>query len=157
MDYAGLSLPEALNTEQFAQLTQGLTTYGLQVELLDPQGEVVLPQPPTPLPCCRAVALDSDIASGCQQNRRALCAAVLQEGQARTAQCPGHGTLVALPIRPFSTTLGVLMACQPPPSVCPASDLNGHAPLPLFTAPDGAALITLLSTLLHQSITVTVR
>jgi signal transduction histidine kinase len=150
MDYAGLSLHEALNTEQFAQLMQCLTTYNLGLTLLDHRGEVVLPPPPTAPACCQAAATDSSLTNGCQQHRQSLCATVLQEGQARTIQCPGHGTLVAVPICPFSTSLGVLMACQtavPQAPPWPRPD----------TQPDGSELIALLHMLLQQSITVTVQ
>jgi signal transduction histidine kinase len=150
MDFAGLSLPQALNIQQFAQLVQYLDAYSLAIELLDHTGHVVLPHSTRTALCGTSAAPNGCGEPGCQQERQALYAAVLREGQAHARQCAGQCTLVGLPIRPFSTMLGVLLACQAPltspSSLAPTAD--SHA-----TRPDSGDLIALLTTLLERSIT----
>jgi signal transduction histidine kinase len=125
MDFERLPLHHVLDIQQLTQLAQPLGLYHLALELLDAHGAVVIP---------------SHCADGvCQQARRGLWAIVYQEGQAQATQGIAGGMVVGVPIRPFSTTLGVLLACQ------------HHTPVP---GPDGAALIAVLSALVKPCHTI---
>ena len=152
MDLECLTLEQALDIPQFATLARGLVACNLALELLDQQGKILLPRPLTLAPCGQAVAHEAESTTGCHQERRALCAAVLETGQARVTQCAEHCHLVGIPIRPFSTTLGVLLACHAQPHL-PAVGVNARAGNTVHgIQPSGAELVALLTALRDQAI-----
>jgi signal transduction histidine kinase len=125
MDCERLSLHHVLDIQQLTQLAQPLGIFHLALELLDAHGTVIIP---------------SHCADGtCQQARRGLWVTVCQEGQAQAAQHVEGGMVVGVPIRPCSTALGVLLACQ------------HHMPAP---GADSAALIAVLSALVKPCHTI---
>ncbi len=125
MDFERLPLHHVLDVQQLTQLAQPLALCHLTLELLDAHGAVIIPSH-----CAD---------SACQQARRGLWATICQEGQAHAVQSAGGGMVVGVPIRPFSPTLGVLLACQ------------HHTPAP---GPGNAALMAVLSALVKPCHTI---
>ena len=149
MDLDNLTLEQALDMPQLTKLAGGLVSCNLALELLDHQGQIRLPRPATVSPCCQ-VDETSPPPEGCQRARQELCTTVLQTGQVRVTQCPENCLLLGIPIRPFTTTLGMLMACHSHPHL-PAT--TSHASLAEKTPviqPYSTELVTLLTTLLDQ-------
>jgi signal transduction histidine kinase len=125
MDCKRLPLHHVLDIPQLTQLLQPMGSFHLALELLDAHGAVIIP---------------SHCTDGtCQQTRRSLWITVCQEGQARAAQGATGSMVVGVPVRPCSTTLGVLLACQ------------HHMPTPGL---DSAALIAVLSALVKPCHTI---
>ncbi|GIX45915.1 MAG: hypothetical protein KatS3mg131_0126 [Candidatus Tectimicrobiota bacterium] len=132
MDFARLSLPQVLDLERFARLAGALRACELGLELYDATGRVVVPLPKDAGPCGQA--------EGCPQARRELAAAVVRARAAQTQPCAPQGLLVGVPVQPFTTCLGALVACRP---AAPAAV--------------AAATVALLEQLLEQSVTVAVQ
>jgi signal transduction histidine kinase len=152
MDLESLTLEQALDMQQLANLARGLVSCNLALELLDQHGQILLPRPATPSPCGQVMSHAAAAAHACQQEQRELCTAVLKAGQVRVTQCPEHCLLIGIPIRPYATTLGVLMACHAQPNI-PTASINARAGSDASEIqPYSAELVTLLTTLLDQVI-----
>lgn len=155
MDFENLTLEQVIDLQQLGRLADYLLSCNVALELYDHHGQVIMPRPTT-CTFCDQTPPGEDCGTDVDQDEpQPLWDRVIEKSRPEVILFQGNHVAVGVPIRPFSTTLGVLTACHTSPQT-PTTKTEpnlDHHTADLQSV--GASLTGLLTTILDQATTVT--